>query len=321
MSAISPKRFLAIAILVGLVAGGIWLARSQKGNQLAEKTAPVPAVAAEIPSVLQNLTDHAQPWQWRIDQLRSELAITRSESELLYLYQILGKPTPDAELPQTWYLIANEIMIELGKHDAQAQRFTSQMLTLAQDESKPLVIRDYAVQHLITYVHTRWANASSSDRASSENFSSLLNACAALAVDPKLQKTSIPGTTLMMLMGLAQLPQASKGCSAAIMTLKPWLSSVFAEGSMTSEPVRVSALKAAAMFAPDEFRDVIRSHAFGESMPLALQLPAIAALARCGQAQDVPKLQQLADQIPALHFAALKASQSLIAQQKTTPSP
>ncbi len=265
-------------------------------------------------SVLGFITDPGLPWQLRIDQLRSILSSECGEPEIRYLYQLLEKAPLASELPEHWYVIANDIMTQLMEHDTDPHRFSTNFLGLLQDTRQPLVIRDYAVQYLVSWLNPRSRQATAVDRPAPppEIAGQVLQALVAAAIDPASEQSTIPGTTLMMLVDFARSP-GEVDCSSAIMTLKPWLSHALQDGSTLSMSVRVSAVQAAAFLAPDEFRPVLRKIAFSDNGQSSLRLPSIAALGRCGEAGDLPRLKEIVNDNPELAYAAREASAKLTA--------
>jgi hypothetical protein len=286
--------------------------------------APVPAKegpAAQIsttPVRLAFLTDISQPWQQRIDFLRRELANECGEREIRYLYELLAKGAPEGELPEHGYLIANELMEQVLRHDFDARRFSSSLLELLHDSRQPLVVRDYVVQHLVAWLNPKLqhdrANPSGKAPAAVQHppeiTSRVLESLVAAATNPELEQTTIPGTTLMMLVNLARDP-GEIDCSRAITALKPWLAAALEDGSTLGTPTRVSAVQAAGFLAPEEFRPVLRRIAYQENGQSSLRLPSIAALGQCGDADDITKLRQVAATHPELSYAATDACRVL----------
>jgi hypothetical protein len=130
----------------------------------------------------------------------------------------------------------------------------------------------------------------------------VLAGLAAAATRPELQGTTIPGTACMVLVDLSRVP-GGPDCSAALATLRPWLAAALAGDSELSVAARVSAVHAAALD-PGRFRPALRGLAFREHGQPALRLPAIAALAGCGDASDLARLRDIAVGAPDLALAA-----------------
>ncbi len=271
-----------------------------------------------VPSKLAFFTDPGQPWQLRIDLLRNALNEECGEPEIRELYRFMANGAPQGELPEHGYVIVNEIMEQLRRHDSDPQRFSSALLQVLQDSRQPEVVRDYAVQHLVGWLTLRPLQAPEeaqdalrpSARPSPEITAHVLQSLVAAAIDPELEQTNIPGTTLMMFMDLARHP-GGIDCSQSIDTLKPWLTRALEENSMLSTPVRVSAIQAAGVLAPDEFRPVIRTIAYAENGQSSLRLPSIAVLGQCGEAADLEKLRDISIAHPELSYAAQDAINSL----------
>lgn len=279
------------------------------------QTPPVAARKPVRPSPLAFLGDHSQPWQVRVTLLRSHLSGGCAEPELTYLYNLISQGPPKGELPEHCYTIANDILIQLARHDPDAERFSSNLLKMLHDPKQPLVLRDYAVQHLVAWLNPRSPQAAAQQtgvaaKPSPELTARILQSLAAAAISPEFEQTTIPGTTLMMLVDLTRFPGAVD-CSQAITTLKPWLTLALQDSSPLSNPVRVSAIQAAGILAPLEFRPVLRQIAYQQFGQLSFRLPAIAALGHCGEAADLEDLKQIALTIPDLTYAAQEALKSL----------
>ena len=243
-------------------------------------------------------------------------------SDLRTLYKLLETPAPTGELPEHSYVIANDIMQLILTHETDPQRYATQFSALLNSPGQPEVIRDYAVQFLAAWLNPL-ATQSTSTRlpaASPEIASEISQSLAIAATDPALAHTTIPGTTLMMLADLIR-SASTADYTPAIETLKPWLALALQENSTLPNPTRVSAVSAAALLAPAEFRPVLRDIAYAENDSFSLRLPAIAALGQAGEEEDIPKLQAIAAASPVLAYAAADAAAALTARLGTTVSP
>lgn len=270
------------------------------------------ARAISQPTRLDFITDIGQPFQYRAIQLRNTLSTECAEPEIRYLYQLLENGPPKGELPEHWFVIANEIMILILNHESDPQRFSTNFIKLLNDTRQPDVIRDYAVQFLTTWLNPRSPQATANSLATPppEIAAKVLQSLAAATIDPALEQSSIPGTTLMMLVDLTRSGTAVD-CSQAIATLKPWLGRALQDGSTLNNSIRVSAVVAAGIIAPEEFRPVIRRIAYQENSGSSLRLPAIAALGQAGEAEDLAKLREIATTSPEFTYAAQDAFTAL----------
>jgi hypothetical protein len=303
------------AALAGAVAVWVWKCRqSPAQGPAAPATARAQAPPA-VPEALKPLTDTARPWQGRVDLLRQALKSRCGEEERVYLYHLLETGARRGGAPEDWYVVANDIMEQLRLRDPDATRFCTRLLALLDDAKQPPVLRDYAVQHLAAWLDPRANNfrAGSTARGgrlrSRETDAAVLAGLAAAATRPELQGTTIPGTACMVLVDLSRVPDGPDW-HAALATLKPWVAAALAEDSRLAVALRVSAVQAAAL-APEEFRPALRALACREHGEAALRLPAIAALARCGDASDLERLRDIAAGNPDLAFAAADARRVL----------
>lgn len=316
--ALGKTLLIAMPALIGAAAIYAWKSRPAPVDAAApsaRRTQDSPR--PDAPSALAFVRDPGQAWQVRVALLRDALRSECGEREIRYLYELLAMGPPKGELPEHWYVIANEFMDQLLRHDADLERFPSKLLHLLRDPRQPLVVRDYAVQHLATWLDPRSRQtpavrpgaAPPAVQPSPEVAARVLQALVAAATDPTLEQSSIPGTTLMMLVNLVRSPGVD--CTQAVTALKPWLTRALEDGSRLATPVRVSAVQAAGMLAPQEFRPVLRRIAYRENGQSSLRLPAIAALAHCGETADVEQLRQIARTRPELSYAAREAGTTL----------
>jgi hypothetical protein len=274
------------------------------------------------PTRLDFLSDLSQPYQVRIQTLQNTLETECSEPEIRYLYQLLEKGPAAAEIPEQGFMVANEVMGQLIKHETDRTRFASHFIALLNDPRQPAVIRDYAVQFLGSLVDPRKVYGSGNPKAIGlplEVTEQVLKSLVSAATDPLLSQTSVPGTTLMIFVDLARSGDALN-CGPSIATLKPWIGQALSEGSSLSLACRVSAVIAAGILAPEDFRPTLRKIAYQPDGEGALQLCALASLGQSGDAADLPKLQHVAATHPTLAYAASEAGRALTARLTIEPS-
>ena len=309
--------FFILALVGGV---GVYVWKGGGLTSLSPTTAPPDrtrseSVKKDLPPRLAAVNDPGKPWQKRIEDLRHNLATSCTEPDIHYLYQLLAQGPSKGESTEGWYVVANDLMEQLCLHDADAQRLSSTLLGILHDTKQSEVLRDYAVQHLATWLNPRSHQANAAVAAPGPEVTGMvLDALVTAATDPTLEKSTIPGTTLMMLVDLSRSGSEGVDCSAAVDRLKPWLTAALGDGGNLSAPVRVSAIQAAGTLAPDEFRPLLRRIAYQESGQSSLQLPAIAALGQSGEAEDIEKLQNIARTNPALSYAAKEASKLIMSR-------
>lgn len=309
--------YLLIVIIVGL---GVftWKSHDNTADPISAAQPSASRTPRQTPSTVHQaprlhfVTDTGLPYQVRITQLRHTLATGCSEPEIRFLYQLLKDTPPKSELLEHWYVIANDIMTQILSHETDSRRFCENFTGLLNSPRQPEVIRDYAVQHLADWLNPRSSQATAARLpvASSEIADQVLRDFATAAIDPSLEKTSIPGTILMMLVDLKR-SGSEVDCNNAIITLKPWLTQALQDQSPLGNPIRVSAVVAAGILAPEEFRPLIRNIAYEENSDSSLRLPAIAAIGHAGDAADLPNLNKIASASPELSYAAQDAAIAL----------
>jgi hypothetical protein len=268
------------------------------------------------------LTDLSKAYDFRIQLLRDALVTGCSEPEMQFLYQLLETGPAAAELPEHRYMVANDIMELLIKHEKDLSRCVNHFTALLNDPQQPYVIRDYAVQYLGIMIDPRSSSESSDAKGSSlspEITAQVLKSLVTATTDPALGQTSIPGTALMTFTNLAGTRNRLDSATFAT-TLKPWLAQALGEGSMLKLGNRVSAVIAAGALAPQDFRPTLRKIAYQQDGEGALQLPALASLGQAGDATDVAQLQKITATQPALAYAAADASRVLTTRLSGEPS-
>ncbi len=315
-------RTFTFCLISALVGGALVAAWNHRADEIASAAVPVastpaasePSPAPTPPSRLDFIADASVPWQVRIDRLRTGLQDQCGETDIRALYKMLAAGCPQGEVEEHWYVIANDIINQLLAYETDANRFHTFFVGLLEDPSQPEVIRDYSVQCLGSWLNPSAAQngASLLPAPSTENTAEILRVLAATTISPELEQTSIPGTSLMLLVDLKRA--GTVNCDEAVALLKPWLNQALGEGSSLSHPVRVSAVTAAAILSPDDFRPALRKIAYDEKGNPALRLPAVAALGYAGDAEDSPKLAHLAATSPELTYAAQEAGRILAAR-------
>lgn len=308
-----------IYCLMSAVVGGIMVAAWNHHAENDKSGTPVVSPArvstnrrpAPAPSRFGFVVDAGQSWQVRVARLRTELAGECGEADIRALYQMLASGCPKGEVPEHWYVIANDIMNHLLAHETDSNRFSTRMVGLLEDPRQPEVIRDYSVQCLASWLSPNSASngASSLPSPTPEGATEVLRAMVASATSPELEQTSIPGTTLMMLVEIKRA--GSVDCAKTVEMLKPWLQRALQDGSTLNHSARVSAVSAAGILMPEEFRPVIRRIAYSDKGASTLRLPAVAALGYAGEADDLPILECIAETSPELSYAAQEAAKVL----------
>jgi hypothetical protein len=324
MSRSTAIRLAAAATVLAALAAIVWRWNPDKTPATAATSQPgvttrTPRPPSAPPSdCITGLNDHAKPWQVRLQTLDRDLVKSCTENDIRSLYALLSPGQPGNETPATWYVIANGVMNQLLQHDKDDARFARTFLAIARDPRQPDVLRDYAVQHLVCRIDPSTSVAPATGPVSPPPHESaaapeILKGIADLATDPALASTAIPGTSLMMLSNLVANSGAAD-CRPALETIRPWLAFALRDDSTLPLPTQISAVRFASVVWPAEFRPRIREIAYRTNGGSALRLPAIAALAACGDPTDIPKLREIAANTPALSYAAKEAAGRLDGQ-------
>jgi hypothetical protein len=284
------------------------LPRGEEGHLTRRSSAP--RQVTPLAPRLAFLTDLSRPYDVRIQLLRSSLESGCSESEIQFLYHLLEIGPAAAELPEQGYMIANDIMAELIKHEKDLPRCVNHFTALLNDPQQPGVLRDYAVQYLGILIEPRNSPSERTPALSPEISVQVLKSLVIAATDPALSQTSVPGSVLMT---FSRLANSSKNLRTdpCVEALIPFIRQVLTEGSTLGLETRVSAVIAAGALAPVDFRPTLRKIAYQEDGGGVLQLPALASLGQAGDLTDVASLQKVAASHPSLAYAATDACRVL----------
>lgn len=314
----TPWLMCAVLAVQGLL---LWRAYRKPD---APPAAPAPAAAQRPPTADEMarfafFTDGAIPHQLRISMLRQTFAEGCSSADLACLYQLLleTKP-PGRDGEEIRFVLANDLMGQLCRHDPDPDRFTGRLVSYMGDSSRHPVLRDYAVQHLAAWLDPRRALPRGSVPPAtgwSALRASVLAALARTASDPALAATTVPGTVLMSLCSLSRTDREI--CAEAFATLRPWLASALGGDSNLSLPVRVSAVHAAASADPAGYLPVFRAIAYRPDGTPAIRLAAINAIGRFGSQSDLPSLREVSASTPSLAVGVAAAVRSLSSRAKS----
>jgi hypothetical protein len=309
--------FLIAAITFLAAAGGIVYWQLNHTNQ--EKSVLLPVGQTVSPrkstaaSVYQKLTDPSLRWEVRVDMLRRMNAETLTPSDIETLFSLL-RYQPDPGQQENWWVVANEIMEQMRLQAITPESYAKEMLALMRDPAAPEVMRDYAVQHLGQWVSPRGAALGQPSETNQAIVRETAETFAKLITDPANSHSTIPGTTLMLLIDMRGGGVPEEIINPVIDSINPWFTATLADTNQTSKITRISAINAIGMLQLKTFRPEIRSLATSETADPSLRLNSIAALGQIGDADDIPTLETIAKTDPRLQHAALAALDKLKTQ-------
>ncbi len=263
-------------------------------------------------SRFQSLTDPSVRWQVRVDMLRRLDAGSLGQEDINTLYSLL-KFQPAADQEENWWVVVNEIMEQMRLQAIAPERYANELLAIIRNPSAPDVLRDYAVQHLGRWCSPRGAKLGHPSERNPAIVRETVDTFAALVTDPSIAHTSIPGTTLMLLVDMKGGGVPEEIINPAIKTLEPWFATTITGNNNTGKITRISAINAIGMLALETFRPDIRSLATNESVDPSIRLNSIAALGQIGEPSDLAALQAIATSDSRLRFAAQAAFRNLTA--------
>ena len=311
------KALVTLLIVALLAAAGVitWLVRPST-DEAAPSAAVVEQSKSErhaVASRFANLPDAALRYEVKVNMLRQLDAESLTSQDIDTLYALL-EHTPASGEEENWYVIVNEIMEQLRAQAISPDRYTSTMLSMVQSAETPEVVRDYAIQHLATWINPIATEADEPYEDTPAQVTAILSTFGEVITDPTLAHSSVPGTTLMMLADLR-----SGGLDASLLdpvldTLQPWLEQSLRGTHSLSQINRISTINAIGELGLTQFTPTIRSLAINEDTHTNLRLNSIAALGALGDDSDLPSLQALANSNSKFRHAAEAALNSLSTQ-------
>lgn len=256
------------------------------------------------------LTDSSIRWQVRVDMLRrlDKSNLTTGDTETLY--QLLNHRPADQQ-QEAWWVVVNEIMEQMRKQAIGSDRYTDTLLSILGDDTAPVVLRDYAVQHLGQWICPRGVEQANPHETDLALIQEAAHALGNLVVDPDLAHTSIPGTTLAVLADMQGGGVSEATLSEVIERLHPWLEPTLKGENSVSQITRSSALNAVGALRLKQYRPVLSRLAGDEKTDSSLRLSSIAALGQIGAEEDLSLLQSLASGSTKYRFAAATALNKL----------
>ena len=236
----------------------------------------------------QGLTNHTLPTHVRLDIARS-IDTGLSTTAVDYLLSTFTH-NPPHQFREQWWLVLNEIMEQMRKKGAAADRLGPALTALVMDDGQSEVVRDYAIQHLSLWIAPPASDAPG--ESSKENSVAALKAIAATITDPGVAHTSIPGTAIMALTAATEhLPRETP---PVWRQLDPALIAILKGETHGSLATRTTIIQSVALRGSSDHLPLIRQFARDEKMDPSLRLSSIAALGIYRSTEDRAYLQQIA---------------------------
>lgn len=277
----------AIAMATNQPAREIGQANSGQGRD----TAVVEPLAAAIGK------GTAQDFESRLEAI-SRLGLSLRQEEISKLYDYLRDTTEEGNLlPGQTYALKNDIMNVLRLQKTPPEDLTKVLCDLRQDEAQPLVIRDYALQHLAPWY-------SSVDE---EQRSQIVDELSGAAGDAK---QSYAGTALL---GLERVRQ--ENADAKLPPIGGMVLALIADAS-ANLLARITAVQLSGTLRIPEAAEVVANLAFDPNAPPTLRIAATRALGGFQGKELRVRLQQASlGEDPRLRVAAVSALRTMAESQ------
>ncbi|MFC4992845.1 HEAT repeat domain-containing protein [Rubritalea tangerina] len=300
---------LAMLVLVGGFIG--WTVHSSEDVSskapLAEK--PRPSARASVsrpPKLVVSDRLKALADDGKRDHLRLEIARSidtdLNEAEIDYLFGIL-KRDPAHHAREDWWVVMNEIMEQMRKKNVAPARYSQELLSLMNDPGQPEVVRDYCAQHLALWVTPQNGGGHG---VAQEECRQVLDALAALIVDPSLAHSSIPGTAMMALTA-ADKTIAAELIDPAWQKVDPVMSSMLEGKTPAPLALKTTIIQSLALQGSAKHLPLIQQMARDHAIDPSLRLSSIAALGVYAAPEDRAYLTELAESSTKFRYAAQAA--------------
>ena len=248
-----------------------------------------------------NLMNDALPRHTKLELAR-KIDLSLSSDDIDLLLGSLGR-VPAAHAKDAWWVIMNEIMEQMRRKGVAADRLGGTLMSLIRDTAQPVVVRDYAVQHLALWVAPI---AGAPGESSAEVRAEALELLSGIITDPSIAHTSIPGTAIM------SLTVATRSLPSEVITpmwakIDPSLSAMLTGEIKIPLGTQTTLIQALAMRRSEEHLPLVREMARDENINPSMRLSSIAALGIYQSELDQNYLSDLAQGSTRYRYAAQSA--------------
>lgn len=262
-------------------------------------------------SEFESLIDSSIAWRLRVDRLRNIEVNNLGQEDINALYELLNHQ-PVLGQEESWWVVVNEIMEQLRLNAIAPDRYSKEMLAIIRSPAAPEVLRDYAVQHLGQWVTPRGSELGRPSEQNPELVRETAETLVHLVTDPKIGHTTIPGTTLMVLVDMKSGGFPDGILSPALEELHPWFEATINGKNNTKNITRISAINSIGMLGLENFRDDVRTLVSNDAEDASIRLSSIAALGQIGEQSDLEVLQVIAHSDSKFSYAAKSAIENLV---------
>ena len=306
-----PFITITAAIAVGIITFLINRGQNREDSAVdVMKSARETSAPSDQPSFFSSLIDSRTPAQVRVESLRQLDKQALSSNDIDCLYNLLAHQPADGS-EEDWWFIVNEIMEQLRSKDVAIDRYAPSLLSLINDDAHSYVLRDYAVQHLGLYCIPTGEASPAPYLSDPQVLADVTQAFADLIVDDSLGETSVPGTTLNLLVNMQQGGVDPSLIQSAVSGLQPWIASTIEGRNQVATVNRVSAINVTGELGLTNFTPTVRALAQQSEGDATIKLNAIAALGLLGDDQDLASLTTLANSSSKFRHAAKSALKNL----------
>ncbi len=314
-------RLLSVTVLLGAAAGAWFLFNHSSPENPAGQGASATLTdrAPSAPNRFLHLTDSKIPWETHVAELRKDRNKKYTEDEIETLLAHLNHRPESAS--SSWWTIANEIMAQLRLRGIRSDQLVEIFSGFIQNPDSPTVIRDYAAQHLSLWIDPK-LHEDDEVSFSQDELTTAATALEKVFADPSASGTSLPGTTLRVLVDLWRNghPAFKSTLDSLRQSQGPvfeWLERTLNQPAGEDLISQVSAVGAIGQLALEKFLPQVRSLAADDSADPTLRLNAINTLGLMGARIDQPFLESIASGNSRYRFAAKSALQSLSRNQSS----
>lgn len=253
-----------------------------------------------------DLTNPEIAWQLRVKQLQRMDASSLTAVEKQTLLDAL-EYRPTHENAEYWWVVVNEVMKQLRLKRVVTDQYSDLLLAIANDADRSPVVRDYAVQHLGMWVAPDNEAIQLPYENDPKKVEDVIETIASLTSSNELQHTSVPGSSLMVLVSLYENGANDDLIEKAFMSLNGYLYPVITGNTPSDLITRTSAINAIGMAKRTEFRSVIRDLINDDSVNDSVRLSSIAALGFMAEDADLSLFRSIISSDNKFKYAAKAA--------------
>lgn len=296
--------------MAAVVAGVcLWKRPTPPQQALVVSPAPAAPVSSEPlrPLISKILNEGPELPYLKVHFLIRELPRDLNDGEVEALLGFIGGRQPAGFQDLQWGSLVNDIEAALTRQELPRERVFRELTMIFHDGARPVMLRDYALQHLGSFATHLIHSAGEAEKPDLPAFfPGLVGELKAAAAD---RGKPWSGTALNLLDGvLAAAVYRGRELEELDSTSLATLALEAARDSGAPLKTRISALQIAARHRSPEVLELSRGILRDPASPLMLVQSAAAVVGELGQAGDVPMLETLVVSAPSHAAPALQAA-------------